>query len=196
MGLQAGSAPVVRRRHPRPRPCACGKCPRSGRGRHAVRHRVGAGAAALGRLMDALTASHRKDLSLMVSSVGLCALVAGLTTTWATMTDRSVEVLALCVTAMVVAILNRFPMYLYPTGELLLIPVLVIPTLVLFGLPVAVSGAALGIATGLTMRPMRSVLWDAGVVLPSLAAAAAGAAMVPSHVPIAGVEKVAAPGLA
>ncbi len=146
--------------------------------------------------MDARTTGHRKDLSLLAPSVGLCVLVAALTTTWATMTHRSIEVLALCVTAMVVAILNRFPMYLYPTGELLLTPVLVIPTLVLFGLPVAVAGAALGIATGLPTRPVRSVLWDGGLVLLSLAAASVAAAMVPSHVPIAGVVKVAAAGLA
>jgi putative nucleotidyltransferase with HDIG domain len=146
--------------------------------------------------MDARTAGSRKDLSVLVPTVGACVVVAALITTWATMTNRSIEVLALCVTAMAVAILNRFPMYLYPTGELQLTPELVIPTLILFGLPVVAAGAALGIATGLSARPVRSVLWDGGLVLLSLVAASVGAAMVPSHVPLAGVAKVAAAGLA
>src|SRR5690348_2721192 len=109
---------MARRRHPRPPACACRQCPRSRRGRHAVRRRAGAGTPPLGRLMDARPAGSRKDLSVLVPSVGACVVVAALITTWATMTNRSIEVLALCVTAMAVAILNRFPMYLYPTGEL------------------------------------------------------------------------------
>jgi putative nucleotidyltransferase with HDIG domain len=145
--------------------------------------------------MDAQAVRRRTGFPRLGPSLGLCAAAAVLITTWIMMPRTSVEMVAVGVTAVGMAILERFPVYLYPTGELPLAPVLFISTLVLFGSPVALLGACLGLATGLLTRPVRSVLLEAGVFLPSLAAASVAWAMVPSHASTPDVVEVAVAGL-
>ena len=114
-----------------------------------------------------------------LAGLGVCALVAVLAGAWTMIHKTPVDLLAVAVTAGCVAILNKFPIYLYPTGELRFVSVLIIPTLALFGAPVAVLGAGLGIAPGLLTRPARPVLENAGRFLPAIVAASAAGTMLP-----------------
>ncbi len=145
--------------------------------------------------MNARAVRRRDRFPLLGPSIGLCAAAAVLIATWIVMPQTPVEMLAVGVTGVGMAILHRFPVYLYPTGELPLAPVLFISTLVLFGLPVAMLGACLGIAAGLLTRPVRSVLLEAGVFLPSLAAASVAWTMVPSRASTPDMVEVAVAGL-
>lgn len=145
--------------------------------------------------MDAQGSPRRDGFPLLGPSAGLCAAAAVLMTTWIIMPRMPLQILAVGVTAVGMAILQRFPVNLYPTGELPLTPVLFISTLVLFGSPVAMLGTCLGLAAGLLTRPVRSVLAEARVFLPSLAAASVAWAMLPSHGSTPHVVEVAVAGL-
>jgi len=90
-------------------------------------------------------------------------------------------IFAAVATAFATASLNRFPIFLDPSGELSLAPVITIATMVLFGWPAAIVGAALGIASGLLDRPYGQVLNGALDQLPALASAAASAALIQLH---------------
>ena len=81
-------------------------------------------------------------------------------------------------TTLATAGLNSLPICLDPSGELSLAPVVTIATMILFGWPVAVVGAAAGIAFGILDRPLREVLKYARDELPALLFAAAVAAVV------------------
>lgn len=95
----------------------------------------------------------------------------------------SAQIPAALVTALTKAGLDRFPIYLNPAGELSLAPVISIATLVLFGWPAALAGAAAGIAFGLFNRSPREVLVRAASDLPALAIAAFAASNIQVHGP-------------
>lgn len=82
------------------------------------------------------------------------------------------QIPAAFVAAVVVALLERLPVYLDPVGEIPITGVITIPTLVLFGWPAAVIGAAVGTVTSLLNRPLRDGLIRGSERLISLAAAA------------------------
>lgn len=89
----------------------------------------------------------------------------------ATHGGRADQLFAAMVTALATAGLNRFPIYLDPSGELSLAPVITIATMILFGWPAAVVGAAVGIASGLLDQPLGEVLNKTLDQLPALASA-------------------------
>ena len=91
---------------------------------------------------------------------------------------KAVQIFAALATALATAGLNRLPICLDPSGELSLAPVVTIATMVLFGWPAAVVGAAVGIAIGFLDRPPREVLNRATDELPALVSAAVAAAVV------------------
>lgn len=79
-----------------------------------------------------------------VVSIVLLLVAHGLTTT---------QIIAAAVTGVVIAVLDLFPIYLDPTGELRLTTVIAIPTLVLFDWPAALLGTAIGTMVGFLYRP-------------------------------------------
>jgi putative nucleotidyltransferase with HDIG domain len=83
------------------------------------------------------------------------------------------EIPAVLVTALTIAVLDFFPIYLDPAGELRLTTVIAIPTLVLFGWPSALLGAALGMTVSLLHQSPRDALVYSAERLASLVAAAA-----------------------
>ncbi len=149
----------------------------------------------MGRLMEIQAARHREHLLRFVPRIGLFATAALLVPPLIMRTPAVVELPAVVVTAVTVAILNRFPMYLYPTGEFSLISVIIVPALILFGWPAALLGAGVGIATGLLYSPARSMLRHASLVLPSIAAAAVAVAMLPARAPVHEVASVLVAGV-
>ncbi len=82
------------------------------------------------------------------------------------------QIPAAFVAAVVVALLERLPVYLDPVGEIPITGVITIPILVLFGWPAAIIGAAVGTVTSLLSRPLRDGLIRGSERLISLAAAA------------------------
>lgn len=80
--------------------------------------------------------------------------------------------LPIVVTAFTVAILDRFPIYLDPHGELRLTTVIAIPTLVLFGWPSALVGLAIGLTAGFLSQPARNTIIEGTERLASLIGAA------------------------
>ncbi len=90
----------------------------------------------------------------------------------------AVQIFAALATALATAGLNRLPIFLDPSGELSLAPAITIATMILFGWPAALVGAAVGIASGFLNRPLREVLNSATDELPALASAAAASAVV------------------
>jgi hypothetical protein len=86
------------------------------------------------------------------------------------------------VTALTIAVLDWFPIYLNPAGELRLTTVIAIPTLVLFGWPAALLGTAVGVALGLLHRSPRDVLVYGTERMAGLIAAAAFLTAVPFSV--------------
>jgi len=97
------------------------------------------------------------------------------------------QVPAVIIVAIATAVLDRFPIYLDPIGELPLSGVITIPTLVLFGWPAAVTGAALAVVPSLFARPARAVLTDGADRVIRLAAAAVAVAAAPIPGPYAEV---------
>lgn len=89
------------------------------------------------------------------------------------------------------AVLERFPIYLNPEGELSLTPVITLAVLALFGWPAAVLGSAAGIASRLLGRPAHQVIDRGTEDLPSLAAAAAAVSLVTPAGPFRDLEAVA-----
>ena len=112
------------------------------------------------------------SLSGILVASALVALVA------ATQGWKAEQIFAAMATALATAGLNRFPIFLDPSGELSLAPVITIATMILFGWPAAIAGATLGIASGLLDHPLREVLNRATDQLPALASAAVAAALV------------------
>lgn len=85
----------------------------------------------------------------------------------------AVQVTAAIVTALTIAVLDLFPLYLDPAGELRFTTIIAIPTLILFGWPTALLGAAAGIALSLLHKSPRDVFVHGTERLASLIAAAA-----------------------
>lgn len=106
------------------------------------------------------------------------------------------QIPAALVAAATVAILERFPIYLNPEGELSLSPVITLAVLALFGWPAAVLGSAAGIASGLATRPTRAVVNRGTEDMSSLAAAAAAIALIPASGPLRDLMAVAVGALA
>jgi len=133
-----------------------------------------------------LTSLHLRQTGFILIGVGLAG-AAAMTVPDVYRLTMNGQVSATLVTAICVAILDRFPICLDPTGELPLISVIVIPTLVLFGWPAAVLGATIGLATGLLSRPSRNTLIRLTEEVAAIAAAAIGLA-----IPLAGTGRVGA----
>lgn len=87
---------------------------------------------------------------------------------WAT-----VNISAALVTSLSIAVLDWFPIYLDPAGELRLTIVIFIPTLVLFGWQTALLGCAVGIALGILHNPLRDLVVSGTERFASLIVAAA-----------------------
>ena len=83
------------------------------------------------------------------------------------------QIPAVLVTAIAISILDLFPIYLDPAGELRLTVVIAIPALVLFGWPAALTGAALGMAGSFLHRSPREAFTTSSERLASLIVAAA-----------------------
>ena len=83
------------------------------------------------------------------------------------------EAPAVLITALTIAVLDFFPIYLDPAGDLRLTSVITIPALVLFGWPSAMLGAAIGMIAGLFHQSPRDALVRGTERLASLVAAAA-----------------------
>ena len=98
--------------------------------------------------------------------------------------------LAILITALTIALLDPFPIHLDPAGELRLTTVITIPTLVLFGWPAAVLGAAIGMASGFLYRPATEVFDYGTERLAGLTVAAALVTAFPYHGPGEGVNSV------
>ena len=107
--------------------------------------------------------------SVIVAFIALLAATHG---------GKAEQLFAAMVTAFATAGLNRFPIFLDPSGELSLAPVITIATMILFGWPAAIAGATLGIASGLLGHNLREVLNRATDQLPALASAAVAATLV------------------
>lgn len=108
----------------------------------------------------------------------------------------TIQGLALLVSALTIAALDPFPIFLDPSGELRLTTVIIIPTLVLFGWPTALLGAAAGMAVALFYRPLATVAISATERLAGIIVAAAVASWAPSLGPSAAVSSVILAGLA
>ncbi|HKV44256.1 MAG TPA: MFS transporter [bacterium] len=80
---------------------------------------------------------------------------------------------AVLITALTIVVLDFFPIYLDPAGELRLSSVITIPTLVLFGWPTALLGAAIGSIAGIFHQPRGATLIRCTERLACLIAAAA-----------------------
>ena len=106
-----------------------------------------------------------------------------------------VQGFAVIVTALTIAALDPFPIYLDPSGDLRLTTVITIPTLVLFGWPTALLGAALGMAVALLYCPVRETSIRGAERLAGLIVAAALVSWVPSIGPNPGVSSVILAGL-
>jgi putative nucleotidyltransferase with HDIG domain len=83
-----------------------------------------------------------------------------------------VQISAVLVAAVITAILDRFPIYLNPIGEIPITGVITVPTLVLFGWPTAVIGSALAIVPSFFSRPLGHALIRGSERLIGLATAA------------------------
>ncbi len=77
------------------------------------------------------------------------------------------------ITALTIVVLDYFPIYLDPVGDLRLTSVITIPTLVLYGWPAALLGTAMGMVVGLSHQPPKETLVRGIERLASLIAAAA-----------------------
>jgi putative nucleotidyltransferase with HDIG domain len=108
----------------------------------------------------------------------------------------TVQGVVLIVTALSIAALDPFPIYLDPYGELRLTTVIVIPTLVFFGWPTALLGAAAGMATAFFYRPPGEVAINGAERLAAIIVAAAAASVSPRFGPNAGVSSAIVLGLA
>ncbi len=97
---------------------------------------------------------------------------------------------AILVIALTVALLDRFPIYLDPAGELELTTVITIPALVLFGWPAALLGAVTGMVVALLYRPPKDVVAYGVERLASLIVAAALATAFAIHAPIERIASV------
>ncbi|SRR5579875_785619 len=82
------------------------------------------------------------------------------------------DIPAVLVIALTTALLDQYPIYLDPSGELPLSPVITVAALVLFGWTPTLLGAAAGMTFGLLRRPWQDVLMDSGDQLLSISAAA------------------------
>jgi putative nucleotidyltransferase with HDIG domain len=101
------------------------------------------------------------------------------------------QIPAALVTAVVTAILDRFPIYLNPIGELPITAVITIPTLVLFGWPAAIIGAAGAMALTLLLSSSPGEAVNRGLErLPALGAAAAVSQMIQFPAPTGEVAQV------
>lgn len=83
-----------------------------------------------------------------------------------------VEAPAVFIIGLTIAVLDLFPIYLDPAGELRLSPVITIPALALFGWPSTLLGAAIGMTAGLFHQSPRDTLVRGTERLGSLIAAA------------------------
>jgi len=106
-----------------------------------------------------------------------------------------INILPIIVTALTISILDRFPIYLDPHGELRLTTVIAIPTLVLFGWQPAVVGVAIGVTAGLLSQPARDTLILGTERLASLIAAASFALALNTPGPNGEVAAVVVAGL-
>ncbi len=92
------------------------------------------------------------------------------------------EAQVVLITGLTIAVLDFFPIFLDPAGELRLTPLIAIPALVLFGWPSTLLGAAIGMAAGLFHQSPRDALVRGTERLAGLIAAAACAtALTPSQ---------------
>ena len=107
----------------------------------------------------------------------------------------TIQGFAAIVTALTIAALDPFPIYFDPSGELRLTTVITIPTLVLFGWPTALLGAAGGMAVALFYRSIRETSLQAAERLAGLIVAAAVASWSPSFGPNPAVSSVILAGL-
>jgi putative nucleotidyltransferase with HDIG domain len=87
-------------------------------------------------------------------------------------TGTPAQIPAALVAAVMTAILDRFPIYLNPIGEVPISGVIMGPTLVLFGWPAAVMGSAMAMIPALFSRPWTHGLVRGSERLTGLAAAA------------------------
>ena len=106
----------------------------------------------------------------------------------------TVQLVAAFVTAGTIAVLDWYPIYLDPTGELRLTTVVTLPTLVLFGWPSAVLGVVLGLIAALLHRPPGQALIQATERLGSLVFAAALAIALRPSGPYAEISTVVLAG--
>jgi len=117
-----------------------------------------------------LPASPRgASLSTLTWSIAACAAVLLLTGLRAV---TIADIPALLVIALTTALLDQYPVYLDPSGELPLSPVITVAGLVLFGWAPTLLGAAAGTMFGLVRRSWQDVLVGGGDQLLSLSAAA------------------------
>ncbi|HYM71187.1 MAG TPA: MFS transporter [bacterium] len=89
------------------------------------------------------------------------------------------EIPAVLVIALTTALLDHYPVYLDPAGELPLTPVITVATVVLFGWAPTLLGAAAGMTIGFLRRPARDVLANGGDQLLALSAGAIVAYVAP-----------------
>ncbi len=104
------------------------------------------------------------------------------------------EIPAVLAIALTTALLDQYPVYLDPSGELPLTPVITVATAVLFGWAPTLLGAAGGMLIGFFRRPWRNVAASGGDQLVSLSAGALAAYAVSP--PGANVGDVIVAGLA
>jgi putative nucleotidyltransferase with HDIG domain len=100
------------------------------------------------------------------------------------------------VTAIVITVLDRFPLYLNPIGEMPLAGVITIPVLVLFGWPAAIVGTALALVPSLAGGPLREGMVRGAERIIGLGVAAAAAGALHIAEPYAQVIAVAVAALA
>jgi len=90
--------------------------------------------------------------------VGLLGVIALIVIFYASRALTPSSTFPLLVTALGIAVLDRFPIHLDPQGELHLTIVIAIPAMVLFGWQPTIVGAAIGLTAGALIQPSRYAL--------------------------------------
>jgi len=107
-------------------------------------------------------------------AAALGSLIAGLR---AMVAGQIPETLVIAIT---IALLDLYPIYLDPTGEIPLTPVITVGAVVLFGWAPTIVGAAVGTLFGLFRHPAREVVVNGSIRLGALIAAAGLASVAPA----------------